>query len=483
MRIAIAGMHHESNTFSPIITGRADFLYYKGEGVYEHLASYDTVRGIVDFLKPKGYEILPAAFIRAVPNGVVSGAFYREFKADALSRIASFGHLDGIVLSLHGSMIVEGIGDAEGDFLEALRAARPGLPITASLDMHATMTERMLRNADGFVGYKTAPHVDMYETGYAAAGLMHATLSTGRKLSMSSRRVPILIAGEQTETSSEPTASLISLLKEAETAEEVLSASYLLGFPWADAETNGVTALAVALDDAARADACAVRLAKAFWARRKDFTFHTEAKPVADALSAAFASDRQPVFVSDSGDNPTAGSTGDSTHFLRGLLAHPGLVSFSGRIAYAGFYDPESVERCRGKVGAHVRLGLGGKIDRGHGGPIELDFEVLSEVRAWGQYHADLIALRYGSIDIVISAKHIGFGDEIGFWGALHLDPANYPLVCLKLGYLTEIYYPYKPRSILALSEGASNELLARLPFLKLRRPVYPLDQDFEYEV
>jgi microcystin degradation protein MlrC len=488
MRIGVAGLHHESNTFNPAITGKDQFLYYRGDEVYSHLDSYESAKGIIERLKLAKYDIFPACFARAVPNGVVSGAFYQEYKADALSRIASFGELDGIVLALHGSMTVEGLGqggspgEAEGDFLEALRRARPGVPITASLDMHATITDRMLRNADGFAGYKTAPHVDMYETGWAAAELMIASLESGRPLRMSSRRIPILIAGEQTETSSEPTASLIALLKEAEASKEVLSASYLLGFPWADAETNGVTALAVTLDDAPRAEACAVRLANAFWKRHEDFSFHTEAAPVAEALSAAFASERLPVFVSDSGDNPTAGSTGDSAHFLRELLAHPGLKAYKGRIAYAGFCDAESVARCRGKVGSKLRLELGGKIDKGHGGPVALDCEVLAEAKAWGNYGSDLAALRCGSIDIVIAAKHIGFGDEIGYWAALGLELEDYPIVCLKLGYLTEIYYPYKPRSILALSEGASNELLAALPFRKLRRPVYPLDGGFNYE-
>jgi microcystin degradation protein MlrC len=493
MKIAVAGMHHESNTFNPIITGKNEFLYYKGEEVYEHLEAYASARGIFEYLRPLGYELFPAAFIRAVPNGVVSKAFYLEFKKDALERIAAAGRLDGIVLALHGSMKVEGLGEgggpgsAESDFLEALRAAHPGVPITASLDMHATITDCMLRNADGFVGYKTAPHVDMYETGFAAARLMDIHLRTGKSLRMASRRVPILIAGEQTETSSHPTVELINLLKKeegwgAQSSSQVLAASYLLGFPWADAETNGVTALTVTLDDQAGADRAAKRLASAFWDKRYEFKFHTEARPVAEALSEAFSSAKKPVFVSDSGDNPTAGSTGDSTHFLRELLSHPGLASYRGKIGYGGFYDPESLARCRGKVGQRVRLELGGKFDKGHGGPVGLDCEVIAEAKAWGHYGSDLVAVRAGKLEIVISEKHIGFGDEIDYWMALGLDPANYELLCLKLGYLTEIYFPYEPRSILALSEGASNELLARLPYKRLSRPAYPLDDGFSYE-
>lgn len=483
MRIAIAGMHHESNTFNPVVTGQSEFLYYKGNEIYDNLDSYASARGIFECLTPIGYELLPVAFARAVPNGVVSKDFYLAFKAELLRRLASLGKIDGIVFALHGSMTVEEIGDAEGDLLEAVRAIEPGVPVTASLDMHATITDKMLRNADGFVGYKTAPHVDMYETGFAAARLMDFCLRTRRPLKMVSYRVPLLIAGEQTETSSQPTASLIGLLKEAEASGEVLSASYLLGFPWADTETNGVTALAVTLDDIGAAETAARRLAAAFWKKRHEFAFHTEAYTADEALERAFTSPRYPVFVSDSGDNPTAGSTGDSPHLLRRLLNHAGFACFDGRICYAGFCDEETVRLCKGKVGQRVHIDLGGKLDRAHGKPIGLDVDVLAEVAAWGPYKSDLVAVRTGKIDIVVAQKHIGFGDEIDYWRALGLDPASYPLVCLKLGYLTEIYYPYKPRSILALSEGCSNEILSGLPFRKISRPIFPLDDGFSYEL
>jgi microcystin degradation protein MlrC len=322
----------------------------------------------------------------------------------------------------------------------------------------------------------------MFETGFAAARLMDLSLRSGKKLCMSYRRVPVLIAGEQTETSSQPTASLIALLKEAEASGEVLAASYLLGFPWADVPTNGVAAVTVTLGDPGKAEASAARLANSFWAKRREFKFHTEAYPVAEALTEAFASSKKPVFVSDSGDNPTAGSTGDSTHFLRTLLAHPGLAKGEGRIGYAGFYDPETTARCLGKKGQSLRIELGGKFDKRHGEPVSLDCEVIGEARGWGHFSSDLVALRAGKIDIVVSGKHIGFGDEIGFWAALGLDPASYPMLCLKLGYLTEIYYPFGPRSILALSEGCSNELLKNLPFARLKRPIFPLDDDFDYK-
>ncbi len=482
MRIAIAGMHHESNTFNPTITGDSDFLLFRGSEVFSRLEEYASAKGMVDRLRAGGYEILPAAFARAVPNGVVSQAFYESFKKDVLSRLTSFGPLDGIVLALHGSMTVEGVGDAEGNLLESVRSLFPSVPLTASLDMHATVTDRMLRNADAFVGYKTAPHVDMYETGYAAADLLIRSLETGRTLQMACRKIPVLIAGEQTETSSQPTASLIALLKEVESSGEVLSASYLLGFPWADNESNGVSAVAVTLDDPATADRVSRRLASSFWERRKDFSFHTEAYPVDQALSEAFSSPQSPVFVSDSGDNPTAGSSGDSTQFLRALLSHPDLPSYRGRIGYGGFCDAESVERCRGMKGKRVELELGGKVDRGSGDPVRVVGEVLSELESWGSYGSCLVAVRVGNLDLVIADRHMGFGDDVGYWAALGLPISQYPMLCLKLGYLTEGYHPFHPRSILALSEGCSNELLGGLPFKHLRRPMFPLDQDASYE-
>ena len=156
------------------------------------------------------------------------------------------GKVDGICLGLHGSMYVDGEDDPEGDILEALREiVGSEIPIVAALDMHATVTEKMVKAANAFVGYHTAPHVDVYDTGCRAASVLLKVLKDDITLKMEWVRIPMLLAGEQSETDVSPMRELMVSLKEVENEDGIFSASYLLGFPWADSPHNGVSIVVV----------------------------------------------------------------------------------------------------------------------------------------------------------------------------------------------------------------------------------------------
>ena len=273
-KIAVGGMNHESNTFNPIITGENEFVVLRGEEFESKVGdTYNSAKGLYEKLKSYGYDVVPTVFARAVPNGIVSKEFYLKIKNEMIERIKNIGEIDAISLSLHGSMRVEEIGDAEGDLLKSLKEIFKGIPIFASLDMHATITKDMADNCNGYVGYKTAPHIDTYETGAHAAYLTHCYLESGKEVYMSAYKIPILIAGEKSETSVEPMTSMINLLKKEEENKSILAASYLLGFPWADSQDAGVTALVVA-DDKNAADECAKKLASEFWNRKEQKVLH-----------------------------------------------------------------------------------------------------------------------------------------------------------------------------------------------------------------
>ena len=178
-RVFVGGLHHESDTFNPIITSREEIWVSRKE---ELLAKRESsASGIINTLVAAGYEVIPSLVARAVPNGVWDRTYYQELKEELLQDLRDAGELDAICLSLHGSMRVQGIGEAEGDLLEAVRLVQPAIPILTSLDMHATLTRRMRKAADGFVGYKCAPHTDTYETGIHAALMVIRTLESGKR--------------------------------------------------------------------------------------------------------------------------------------------------------------------------------------------------------------------------------------------------------------------------------------------------------------
>jgi microcystin degradation protein MlrC len=484
-------MNHESNTLNPIITGPEDFVVFYGDEILKKglLPGYAST-GIITALVEAGCEIVPTVLARAVPNGVVSALFYQSLKAEFIRwtrEALAQGPLDGVCLALHGSMKVEGLGCAEGDLLKALRELLPGVPVTVALDMHATVTPEMLQGADGFVGYKTAPHVDCLETGAHAARMLLAALMTGKKLTTAYRRVPMLIAGEKSESEAEPMASLIETCRQVEKRPGILAASFLLGFPWADDEHNGVSALVTGFEDALGVDAAAKELSAGFWARRGDFAFRSEFYAPREALAVAYQAvldaGERPVFVSDSGDNPTAGAAGDATDMLERVLETLDTADkLPTPLLYSGFYDAPATAAClKAGIGAELDLTIGGNWDTLNGQKIPVRIRVENIVRDFGPYHADLVLVSHRNLRLTLTSKHIGFGEK-ELLPALGVNPADYCLVVVKLGYLEPCFRSIAARAIMATSRGCSNEVLETIPYKKVRRPLYPLDPDMEWD-
>jgi microcystin degradation protein MlrC len=495
MRILSGGFSHESNSLNPIITGEDDFAVLRGAEIAEKsVFSRHSSAGIIETLKRNGAELVPTVLARAVPNGVVSRAFYEKLKAELLDRAGEAlkqGPVHGVCLALHGSMKVEGDLCAEGDLCLALREILPGIPFTAALDMHATITPDLLRAVDGFAGYKTAPHVDSYETGELAAGILLKALDTGKKLYTASQSIPVMVAGEKSETAAEPMASLIAACRELERPAPdrpaMLAASLLLGFPWADCEYNAATVLVSAFEeDRNTADREARKLAEEFWRRRGEFSFRTEYYNSRDSLAAAYAAvlekGERPVFVSDSGDNPTAGAAGDATELLEEILATMDQVEkLPGPLLYSGFYDAPAAAACvKAGEGAELDITLGGNWDRLNGRKIPLRVKVKKIVPDYGPYHSSLVLLSHRNILISVTSTHIGFGDE-NLLPALGINAADHCLVVVKLGYLEPCFRSVAARAIMATSRGCSNEILETIPYQKVRRPLYPLDKDMEW--
>ncbi len=489
-RVLVGGMHHESDTFNPIVTGVDDIWVVRGKELLETTGK-SSVYGAIATLQKAGYEVVPSLFARAVPNGEWDKDYYLQLKEEFLQYIKDALPLDAFCLTLHGSMRVKEIGEAEGDLLEAIREICPDIPIISSLDMHATISERMLKYADCYVGYKCAPHTDTYETGIHAAEITIKTLETGIRPVLSAVKLPFLIAGEQSETSVEPMKSLTDKLREYEKDSSVMAASYLLGFPWADVEDNGVTALVVTDGDKNLAEEKAKELARFFWDARSEFCFYNETREPDDALVHArksLADGVYPVVLSDSGDNPTAGSSQDVTNFLKLIIADEELSSLNPPLCYQAFYDPALVAKAfEAGEGNTVEGSLGAAFDKEKSSPIELNSEVKASVKklckAWsGAQDSDMALINVAGVDVVVTAKHVGCYDP-EMMRALGIEPEQRKVIVVKLGYLEPEIRKIAKRSILVLTDGSTNEIFTRLNFHKLPRPMYPFDKDMELEI
>jgi microcystin degradation protein MlrC len=260
--------------------------------------------------------------------------------------------------------------------------------------------------------------------------------------------------------------SLISELYKMEAEDEVLAASYLLGFPWADAEENGVTALVVTKDNQEKAQRYAQLLAEKFIEHKQDFCFSSPALPPEEALEVALKERVRPVFVSDSGDNPTAGSTADNTTIISLLSNDLHALTRNKKILVAGIFDAAAVQDCRENMQKEITLKVGGKFDTMFCLPVELTGTPVVVVEDFGLYKSDLILFRTDCFDLILTSKHIGFV-SVDMFTALNIDYLDCDVIVVKLGYLTEDFKAIAAKSYLALTRGCTDEVLSRLKYSK----------------
>jgi microcystin degradation protein MlrC len=474
MRVVVGSVMHESNTFTPFPTTLKEFHPRYGAAILQE-PGRDSLAGIITRLRERGIELIPTISAHALPGGVVTRQAHEAMREALLEGIRGAGDIGGVCLALHGSMQVAEIGDAEGDILRETRAlVGPHVPIVAALDLHANVTAAMINNADALVVYRTAPHIDAFDTGQRAAELLLRILREECQPVMAFAKMPFLLSGEQSETGAEPTASMIQCLREADSEPAVLSSSFALGFPWADVYDNGVSAVVVTDGDAGLARRRAGQLAEAFWERRGDFDFRVEAYPVNEAIRVALAAPERTVFLSDSGDNPTAGGTTDIPLVVERLLA-----AGAPDAVVAAICDPAAVEACMAAgVGQPVTLSIGGKMDTRHGQPLE----VVGRVRLLADSESGPLAiLRVEGVDVVLSSRRVAV-TEPAFLRRLGIEPLERKIVVLKIGYLFAPFQAIAPRAILMLSPGCTNCDLTQLAYDQVRRPMYPLNVDASWE-
>ena len=485
-RVFVGGLHHESDTFNPIITSKDDIWVLRKDELL-HDKARSSLGGIISTLTCAGYDIIPSIVARAVPNGEWDTQYYYELKNELLTTLKEALPVDALCLSLHGSMRVKGIGPAEQDLLTSIREIVPHIPIISSLDMHGTITKDMMKHADAFVGYKCAPHTDTYETGIHAALITIRALEEGFRPTMSAFRVSILIAGEQSETSVEPMKTLIQKCREIEKIPHVLACSYLLGFPWADSGENGVHAIVVTDGDTSLSKTLAQQMAHTFWEYREEFTFYNETREPLDAIEETHClieSGIYPVVISDSGDNPTAGSSQDVTTFLTQIIEDGRLTTLNPPLIYQGFYDPIVVKMAISiGVGNGIITTLGAKFDTEKSSPVPIEATVMAIHEDFeGANGADIVLLNAYGIDIVVTSHHVGCYDP-DMMRALGVEVEERRVIIVKLGYLEPEIRAIAKHSMMALTNGSSNEVFERLPYKHLPRPIFPLDKEFAVNI
>jgi microcystin degradation protein MlrC len=494
MKILIAQMQHETNTFSPVPT---PWEAFGKDGPYLGRQALEAMRGtrmaigaFIDIAEAAGAAIVLPVAGYASPSGPVDGKAYDRF-CQLICEAAAAG-CDAIMLDLHGAMVVDGrTDDGEGTLLEKVRAAAPGTPIAVSLDLHANVTERMVRNCDILTGYKTYPHVDMYESGELAGTILLRMLAGEVKPVMAFGQRPLLAQTLRMCTEEEPMKLFVAAARSEEKRKGMLAATAFGGFPAADIHDAGVSAVTIADGDPGKAATACERMLGVAWSRRADFIYRGE--PLAEAIARAKQLEAQlggPILLLDHADNCASGATQDTMHVLKAALEQ-GLTG----IAVGPIRDPKAVGFCiQAGVGAYVRVKVGGRMDMPQIGVKGEPLALAGVVRAItdGEYTITgpqltgvrshmgrTVVLDTGAAEIVITERNQEPWDR-GVFTSVGIDPARKKFLLLKSRmYYRPVFVPIARGAVLCDGVGVGSSDNSIFRFEKLRRPMYPLDTEF----
>jgi microcystin degradation protein MlrC len=472
IRILTAGIRHESNSFMPYLTTGENFTILRDSAMLQD-------RAWAAFLMEEGVEIIPALLAGSGPSGIVARDTYEAFRDEILETFRAAGPVDGVYLDMHGALHVQDYPDAQLDFIQQIReVVGEEVLVAASFDLHGNISGEFMDGLNIISAYRTAPHVDGEETRLRTVKLLLEAIRKDYQPVVAHRNIPILIPGEKGVTNAEPVRTFYERLSEISGPEGIMDASIFVGMPWTDVYRAGMSVQVVAQDEGylPLAREQAESLAEDIWDQRMNLQFDVETASIDDAIKTALESGDTTVFITDSGDNVTAGAAGDGTLVLERLLAH--RVSDA---VLAGIYDPEAVDQCiAAGTGAEVQLDVGGKIDYVYSKPLSITGRVVRlPVGVPGSEKPDAV-LEVEGVTVVLLSDHRAFTDPAHFH-AVQIDPLAHKIVVVKEGYLFQGLRDIAPRTIMALTPGFANQTLEDLDYREVRRPIFPLDPDMTW--
>lgn len=484
MRIAVGGIYHESNTFiaQPMTLARfsESQLHYGADIFPNWRGTCSEMSGFLEATGRFGFEAIPTLMAWGMPSGTVTNEAFESLSSDLVARLRSAAPIDGVLLSLHGAMVSEQYPDADGEILRRVREAiGPNVPLVATFDLHANLTEEMVRWPDALVGYKTYPHVDQVDRAMEAAGIVHRMLRAGLRPHMALARRPLFPHILSQSTDHSPMAEIIAETRARENMPGIVSVSAAAGFPYTDVPHAGFAVLAVAETPHA-ARGAAESLADLVWRRRADFIRRLPS-PAAAVRDAMDTPEGLTVLV-DVGDNVGAGTPGDGTVLLSELLRQ------KARGALVMLCDPEA---CAASVAAGVRkevtLRVGGKCDRHHGRSVQITARVrlLSDGRyrnigplrdGIAEDQGRTAVLDTGGVLVVLTERRMPMWN-LQQLRALGIEPAQLRIVVVKAAIAYRAAYaPIAAKIIEADTPGLSAADVKQFHYTRLERPIYPLD-------
>ncbi|RDC64418.1 M81 family metallopeptidase [Adhaeribacter pallidiroseus] len=476
-RIAIAGLGIESSTFSPARTSEEAFHAKYGPEVFTSYPFFSPDSAI-----RQRATWVPALVGKSLPGGAVTREAYESLVTKTLDFLKKNGPYDGLFFDIHGAMSVVGLDDPEGDFIVRIRQVIGPKPlISTSMDLHGNVSWRLAQNTDLITCYRMAPHEDAMQTKKRAVTNLLARLASGKGKPAYKAwiPVPILLPGEKTSTRIEPGKSIYQAVAPAAAQPGIVDAAIWIGYAWADEPRNHAVVM-VTGDDKNKVTQTAEQLAQTFWQARSRFAFVAPTSSLKESLDKALASNKHPYFISDSGDNPTAGGAGDVTWTLKEILARPEFRSANGpTLIYASIPGPELVQKAiAAGVGGQIEATAGAQVDARFAPPVKLIGTVMAIEH--GDKNAETeVVVKVGSVHVIVTKKRKPYHKENDFT-RLGLNPREADVVVVKIGYLEPELYAMRADWIMALTPGGVDQNLEGLTYKRIKRPMFPFDKNMK---
>ncbi len=497
MRFLVGGINHETNTFSPIPASIERFRenhYARGQALLDESTGTKTaIGGFIDAASELGIELVPTIHSFAMPSDAVTREAWDEQIADTLDDLEAAlasGPIDGLLLGLHGAMVIEGIDDGEGEYLRRVRElVGPDMPVVMELDLHANISPESIDLVDIMVGYDTYPHIDVYDRAVELTHLLARIVNKEIQPTSAFRQIPVLANLTAQFSGTPQMTDWLALCHEIESRPGVLTATITCGFPYADIPQTGMAAYVATDNDPDLAEQCVRELAQFAWDRRQDF----QATPMSIPDAVKYAMEAEgPILLADVADNPGAGTSCDGTEILRELIARNARST-----ALALMFDPETVEQAaEAGIGATIQARIGGKVDDLHGAPIETSAYVRALTD--GHYTNDgplgtgsttelgLTAVLEiggrGGIEVVCTTLRHAANDANSL-RSVGIEPTKRQIVVIKSSvHYRADFTPLVKEIVEVDAPGLSTPNWSRFDFQHLRRPIFPLDPDMEWE-
>ena len=481
--IAIGGIMHESNTFSETPTDFAAFSQTFARNLVNLWGeSHHEMGGFIQGATEYNYTAYPTLMASATPAGRVTDDAFDRFTEMLIQHLKAAPKYEGLLLALHGAMVVESYPDGDGEVLRRLRDAfGRDLPIVVTLDQHANVSEQMVAESTALAIYKTTPHIDQRQRGLQAAALMMQILRDEVTPTQALAKPPMLLNILYHNTNVPPIEPILTAAKHLETRPDVLVANVALGYPYADIHEAGPAFVVVTDDNPQLAQTEADQLSDMLWNIHEQLTI--DLPDAAQAVAQAIQSEQHPVILVEMGDNIGGGSPGDST-FVLAELQRQGASGF-----VVVLYDPEGVQSCiQAGVGAEVALEVGGKADNLHGDPVAIRGKVRlihdgqfieTQPRHGGQrYHnqglTSVVAVE-DALVVLTSRRQTPFSLQQLL--SLGINPSEMRMIVVKAAVAYRAAYePIAGQIIEVDTPGLTAVNPLHFEYHNVRRPLFPLD-------